>query len=262
VTGTDHHVELTGVRVGYRLTGSGPPVVLPHARPFVRWYEPLTRRLSGCTVLAYHRDLPDAPAWGVPDDARLCTRLLAHLGIERPHVVGHSYGGLVALELARADPAAARSLALLEPASTGLLPPAEAATQMAGLVEAARTRGPVATMEQFLDAVAGPDGPRLLDQLVPGALADARTHAERFFAVELPAAIRWSFGPADARAVDVPVLYLRGGASSPRFAQAATIIGQYFPAAPLRVLAGANHLLPAQRPATIAALLARFWAGC
>lgn len=96
-------------------------------------------------------------------------------------------------------------------------------------------------------------------RLVPGALADAHAHAERFFAVELPAAIRWSFGPADAGRIDVPVLHLRGGASSPRFAVAATIIGECFPAAARGVLAGANHLLPAQRPATIAALLARFW---
>jgi pimeloyl-ACP methyl ester carboxylesterase len=129
---TERQLELAGIRVGYRLTGSGPPVVLPHARPFVRWYEPLIERLSGYRLLAYHRDLPDDPSWGVPDDARLCTELLAHLGIERPHVVGHSYGGLVALELARADPAGPRSLALLEPATTGLLPPAEATVQMPG----------------------------------------------------------------------------------------------------------------------------------
>ena len=256
---TEQLVDLSGVRVGYRLVGSGPPVVLPHARPFVRWYEPLFGRLSGYTLLAYRRETPDSPAWGIPDDARLCAELLAHLGLERPHLVGHSYGGLVALELARTDPAGPRSLALLEPATTGLLPPAEAAAQMAGLVEAARNRGPAAAMEQFLRVVAGPDGPRQLDQLVPGALAEARAHAERFFAVELPAAVRWSFGPADAGPIDAPVLYLRGAASSARFAQAATIIGECFPAAARGVLAGANHLLPAQRPATVAALLARFW---
>jgi pimeloyl-ACP methyl ester carboxylesterase len=87
------HVELDGVRIEYELAGHGEPVVLPHARPFVSWYSPLAGTLAR-TTLRYRRSVPPGRSWRVEDDAELCARLLAHLGIERPDVVGHSYGGL------------------------------------------------------------------------------------------------------------------------------------------------------------------------
>ena len=40
------NVELDGVRVEYELLGDSDPVVLPPARPFVRWYEPLAAALD------------------------------------------------------------------------------------------------------------------------------------------------------------------------------------------------------------------------
>jgi pimeloyl-ACP methyl ester carboxylesterase len=42
--------------------------------------------------------------------------LLRELAIERAHIVGHSSGGLIALQLALDHPELVRSLALLEPA--------------------------------------------------------------------------------------------------------------------------------------------------
>ena len=82
-------------------------MVLPHARPFVSWYGPLAGVLDRA-VLRYRRSAPRDRPWSVVDDAELCARLLARLGVERPDVVGHSYGGLVALELARARRGAPR----------------------------------------------------------------------------------------------------------------------------------------------------------
>ena len=79
------------------------------------------------------------------------------------------------------------------------------------------------------------------------------------FAVELPAAIRWSFDAAAGGRVALPVLHLHGGASSPRFAEGRRILEEYFPTADQHVLPDANHLLPAQQPAVIAELLEKFW---
>jgi pimeloyl-ACP methyl ester carboxylesterase len=250
-------VELDGVQVEYELTGEGPPVVLTHARPFVMWYHPLAAELQGVTVLRYRREA-DAAGWSVEDDARLCTRLLAHLDIEQVHVVGHSYGGLVALELARQGQPGLRSIALLEPATVGLLPPDEAASARAPLLELARSAGTATAMDRFLRAVCGADGPEVLDALVPGALTDALAHAPGFFAAELPAAVRWSFAPSDALTVDVPVLHLRGSRSAPRFAESAALLEDWFPAADHRML-DVSHFLMAQAPEATAELLDRFW---
>lgn len=269
-------VELDGVVVEYELTGSrvpplpggsGSPVVLPHARPFVLWYQPLVERLGDHAVLWYRREPPLDPApggrirpFGVDDDAGVCARLLAHLGLGPAHVVGHSYGGLVALALARAHPSAVRSLALLEPATIGLVPPDEAARRAAPLLGAAAADGPEAAMDLFLRAVCGPDAPEVLDRLVPGAYADAVAHAAGFFGVELPAAVRWSFAASDAERVDAPVLHLRGADSPARFAEGAALLEAWFPAAAHHVLPGTTHFLMAQTPDPTADLLQRFWA--
>jgi pimeloyl-ACP methyl ester carboxylesterase len=187
----------------------------------------------------------------------LCAGLLARLGIERPDVVGHSYGGLVALELARDHGVDPRSVALLEPASIGLLPPDEAAARMGALLQAAQSDGPAA-MSTFLRVVCGEDGTAKLDRLVPGALEEAMANADAFFAVEFSAAIRWSFAPSDVRA-DLPVLTVRGTESAPRSAEAADIVRSWFPGLATHVLNGASHLLVAEEPTAIAKRLAEFW---
>jgi pimeloyl-ACP methyl ester carboxylesterase len=249
-------VEFDGVQVEYELLGDGEPVVLPHARPFVSWYTPLTRALDRAS-LRYRRTVPPGRAWRVEDDAELCARLLARLGIAAPDVVGHSYGGLVALELARGHGVDPRSIALLEPASVGLLPADEAMARMGPLLRAASSDGPAA-MNTFLRVVCGEDGPARLERLVPGALDEAIEGADAFFAVEFPAAVRWSFVPTGVRA-DLPVLIIRGSESAPRSVEAAEILRTWFPAAATHVLDGASHLLVAEEPAVIANRLMAFW---
>jgi pimeloyl-ACP methyl ester carboxylesterase len=254
------NVEFDGIRIEYELTGGAEPVVLPHARPFAGWYGPLAQALDR-TVLRYRRSAPRDRPFGLEEDAALCARLLDRLGIEHPDVVGHSYGGLIALELARSrhgvDP---RSVALLEPATIGLLPPDEAASRLGVLLEEASSDGPEAAMRTFLRVVCGEDGAAQLDKLVPGAVDEAIAHADGFFAVEFPAAIRWTFVPDDVRA-DLPILLVRGTASAPRSAEAAEIVRSWFPGSELRVLAGASHLLVAEEPGLIARRIAEFWSG-
>jgi lipase len=251
-------VELDGIPVEYELVGDRDPVVLPHALPFVSWYGPLAAALDRA-VLRYRRPVPRDRPWSIVDDAVLAARLLAHVGIERPDVVGHSYGGLVALELARTHGVHPRSVALLEPATVGLLPPAEAAGRMGALVEAGRSDARAA-MGTFLHAVCGPDSAAELDRLVPGALDEAMAGADGFFAVELPAAIGWSFAPGDVPA-DLPVLTVRGTESAPRSVEGAEIVRSWFPGSGTQVLKGASHLLIAEQPAEIAERLREFWSG-
>lgn len=251
-------VDLDGVQVAFEVHGSGDPVVLIQAPPFVTWYQPILAYLSGRSVLWYRRH-SDVMGFGVEDDARLCGRLLTHVRFVRPHVVGHSYGGIVALELARQRSVAIRSLALLEPAPAGLAAPATAAAQMAPLLRMARESGAVAAMEHFLRGASGELAPAGLEHLVPGALREAAMHAERFFACELPAAIRWAFTAADAGLVTCPILNLRGARSGPRFQDASATVQSWFPWAEPEVLDGACHLLMAQQPASAARCLECFW---
>jgi pimeloyl-ACP methyl ester carboxylesterase len=100
--------------------GSGPSVVLVHGvvlggRESWRAQRPLTERW---TLLAPdrpgHGRSPDAPQDFERDAALVGEQLLS----EPVHLVGHSYGGIVAMLAAAERPDAVRSLTVIEPPST------------------------------------------------------------------------------------------------------------------------------------------------
>jgi pimeloyl-ACP methyl ester carboxylesterase len=117
-------LEIDGTRLHYLERGAGPPVVLLHgnvvsAEDYV-WSGVLDRVAErGHRVVAIDRpgfgysDRPQGKLWTPAAQARLLRRAFARLGLERPVVVGHSWGTLVALALALDDPDAVGGLVLL-----------------------------------------------------------------------------------------------------------------------------------------------------
>ncbi|MFF4952018.1 alpha/beta fold hydrolase [Streptomyces chattanoogensis] len=116
--------------VAYERKGAGEPVVLLHGiGHHLQAWRPV------CDILAASHEViaVDLPGFGVspalPGDAAydlptvvpLLAAAFAELGLERPHVVGNSLGGLLALELGRVK--AVRSVTALSPA--GFWTPAE-----------------------------------------------------------------------------------------------------------------------------------------
>src|SRR3954471_7153434 len=120
---TGRFVEVGGVRLHYLEKGAGPPVVLLHGNVVTAedWALSgvLDRVAARHRVVAFDRpgygrsDRPRGSAWTAADQAGLLRRALARLGVERPVVVGHSWGTNVALALALAEPAAVRGLVLV-----------------------------------------------------------------------------------------------------------------------------------------------------
>lgn len=108
-------------RLSFSSKGSGPPLVLLHGagssrRMWAPVLDPLARR--------YHVLTPDLPGFGqspalwnsapdVPAVADAVMYWLNKLGLERPHIVGNSFGAGVALELWMRG--AARSVTALSP---------------------------------------------------------------------------------------------------------------------------------------------------
>ncbi len=118
--------DFDDVELTFQLHLGGERVVLVHASPFVSWYGPLIEQLADLSTLVYRRRLrrPDTDRGYRPltvaEDASICARLMDHVGWSSAHVVGHSYGALVALQVALDHPKRASSLALLEPAARGI----------------------------------------------------------------------------------------------------------------------------------------------
>jgi pimeloyl-ACP methyl ester carboxylesterase len=117
-------MTVDGTRLHYVERGTGAPVVLLHGNgstiaDFVS--SGITERVAraGHRVITVDRhgfgysDRPRGRTWGPSEQAHLLWRAFALLGIERPIVVGHSWGTLVALALALEGPEKVAGLVLL-----------------------------------------------------------------------------------------------------------------------------------------------------
>jgi pimeloyl-ACP methyl ester carboxylesterase len=254
-----------GAELEYEVRGSGDPVLFVHGGLYADSFKPLLDRteLSGrYRLIHYHRvgyagsSHVDGPV-SIGRQAAHVQSLVHHLGNEPVHVVGHSSGANIALQLALDHPASVRSLTLLE---TALL--AVPSGPFAGQAFRHYHIGDkAAAVDTWMRGVAGPDYRDALDRVVPGAFGQAVTDADTFFAQELPAVRDWSFGPPDADGIEQPVLAVLGARSNdvaPAFGRRHHLLLTWLPDVQPFVLPDATHLLHVHNPGGMAQRLARF----
>jgi pimeloyl-ACP methyl ester carboxylesterase len=144
VTDRVEQIEVHGIRIAYRRRGDGEPLVLLHGGPSNgrEWRAQLDGLSDAFTVVAW--DMPgtggsdDPPASFLPRDYAEClAQLLAAVGLDRPHVLGLSFGSGLALELYRWHPEIPRSLILASAYAgwSGSLPPEVAAQRKARMLQ-------------------------------------------------------------------------------------------------------------------------------
>ena len=121
-------LTVNGVRIHYMTAGRGKPLLLLHGwgtslDTFAAMTEDLKRQFS---VAAFDfpghggSDMPPA-TWAVDDFVEITRGVLAELGIAHTSVLGHSFGGRVAIKLAAAHPEMVDRLVLVD--SAGVPPP-------------------------------------------------------------------------------------------------------------------------------------------
>lgn len=119
-------IEVPGGRIWYRVVGSGPgaPLILLHGGPGAtsRYLEPLAELSNGRGVVFYDQlgcgrsERPTDPAlWTTERFVRELEALRAHLGIEKLHLFGHSWGAVLALEYIRSQPEKVVSVTFASP---------------------------------------------------------------------------------------------------------------------------------------------------
>src|SRR2546428_8247156 len=266
-----NRVRIDGRELEYEVRGAGGPVVLVHGSHSADAFAPLLAEptlTERYRLILYHRrgfagsTHPDGPL-SIVQQAADCHALMQHLGVPCAHVVGHSYGGAIALQLALDAPNVVHSLALLEPALL-TVPSApqflEALEPVLQMYEAGNKTGAV---DHFLQAVVGPEYRHVLDRVLPGVFAQAVADADTFFRIELPALEQWSFTQAEARRLMQSGLAVLGADSHtlwPGWVEVHQLVQAWLPQAEAFVLEGTTHGLQLMNPQGMAAGLASFFA--
>ena len=214
-------------------------------------------------MIRYHRrgygqSSPVQGAGSIQRDAADGRALLAALGVARAHVVGVSYSGAVALQMAADSPSWVHSLILLEPPPVHVPSAAQFFAANAQLVEDYHAYGPVAGLDRFLTRVVGPDWRAVIERDLPGAADQMEQDTGTFFDTDIPALLAWTFGAGDARRITQAVLHIGGSESGQFFAEVRELMLAWLPQAEDVVLAGADHSLALTHPAQIAAALVDF----
>ena len=264
-------VNVNDGELEYEVRGTGEPVVLIHGAIIADAFAPITMEdtlTAHYRVIRYHRrgfagsTHPDGPV-GIAEQATDCLALLHHLGIDRAHVVGHSLGGAIALQLALDAPEVVHSLALLESDAPGA-PSEEQFFEQFGPVMAMYESGNVAgAIEEFCRLVAGPRYQDALACLPAGAFDQAMADAATLFQLDLPALESWTFSAELARRITVPVLVVLGsdsGSVAPIFSEQHELLCDWLSQAERFILPSATHALQMMNPQGMAEGLTTFFA--
>ncbi len=236
--------------------GRGAPIVLVPGslsdfRIWINQVEPFSQHGR---VVAYSRryNWPNsAPGTGA-DGSMLrqvddLAALIKGLGLAPAHIVGHSYGGSIALFLAQGHPEVVRTLVLAEPGVRTVLenvPGTEA--------DLKAFQGFGAAIGQ---AMASGDAERIVKTLVdfvaPGEFENLPPEIRRMFASNIPAAKVESmarFTCEDAGHIIVPTLVLTGDRSPMGYRHIAEIVARCVQSGELVRIPGASHPMQILNP--------------
>jgi pimeloyl-ACP methyl ester carboxylesterase len=261
------HVKVNGVEVAYEVVGRGEPMLFIHGAHIADAMRPLVedRALDRFQRIRHHRRgvggsscPPEARATAVAVHAEDAVALLEHLGVDRAHVVGHSSGGSIALEIASRHPTRVASLVLLEPALMMVPNGAAFVDLVTPLVTRYEAGDAESAVHGFLALVGDRDWRNEIERTVPGAIAQAVKDAATFFVSELPAVSDWTFGPEQASAITCPVLSVLGSKTSPLFVEGHDLLHDWFPQCHDADIPDASHLLQMEAPGPVAAAIAAF----
>ncbi len=247
-----------GIALGYEEAGQGfPPLVFVHGLACHRgfWAEQVEHFARDHRVLAVnlrgHGD-SDAP------EQRYTMQLLAddvawmcsQLGVKRPVVIGHSLGGLVALELGAGHGQEVSAVALVD---SVLLPGGDRAGFVRELVARLRSSDGSRALREYYATFFGPDDDRTRRAWILEEIVSVPGHVTSSILEESLGS--WDDADALVRC-QVPLLYIDASTPNADLTRAVRLRPQLLVGRTI----GSGHFSPCEVPEQINAMLERFLA--
>ncbi len=262
-------IEFNGERVEYFEQGAGEPVVLLHSTGASsgQW-----RRLAAELSDRFHVIAPDLCGYGgtgpwqgkgeisLAAEAAMVAALIERL--DQPvHLVGHSFGGAVALRLAQDRPELLKSLVVIEPVAFHLLRAGDSIDSQAfdeisqvaaGVASAVACGDFQGGFGRFVDYWSGAGAWAAVPADRRGAMAQrlGKVALDFWSALNDPARL------SDLADLDLPTLVIRGGTSPLPVRRVAWHLGRTLPQAQLETIERAGHMAPLTHPADVNPLVA------
>jgi pimeloyl-ACP methyl ester carboxylesterase len=222
-------------------SGAGPPLVLVHgaAADHSRWAPVLPALAERFTVLAVDRrgrgQSGDAEAYAIEREFEDVVAVV-EAADDDVCVLGHSYGGICAVEAALLT-ARVRKLVLYEAPMGFLRSPPHVVERLQALLEAGQRDELVA---YFMGQVAGLPAEQV-EFLRSLPAWEARLAVAHTIPREERASREYVFDGVRFRALDVPTLFLQGGDSPNPFRQAGEALQDALPDCRIAVMPGQRH---------------------
>jgi poly(3-hydroxyoctanoate) depolymerase len=255
-------VTVEGLRLRVRVQGSGPPLLLVMGLGGnIEMWQPLVDELPDFQTIAF-----DAPGTGESETprlpltmrglARITSGVISAVGHRRLDVLGVSYGGAIAQELAHRHPRQVRRLVLAATAfGLGSLPGKPRALALLSTPYRYYSRSHFKAVAPRLYGGRMATRPDLLDTEAYKRLGHAPS--VRGYVWQLAALAGWSSLPF-LRRLELPVLVLTGDDDPIIRVANGRILAALIPGARLQVLRGAGHLFLANQAAESAQLIRAF----
>jgi pimeloyl-ACP methyl ester carboxylesterase len=259
---TTLRTDANGLSVAYERTGYGPALVLLHGFTHDArvWRHQLDGLADAFTVIAWDApgagQSPDPPeSFEIGDWAECLAGFLDAMGIQRAHILGLSWGGLLAQEFYRRDTARVRSLVLADTYAgwKGSLPEPIAQERLVACLRDA-SLPPSEFVPRYLPGMFGESAsPDARDQLA-SIMADFHPLGFRLMATALAQADTRDLLPL----IRVPTLLIWGDADARSPMPVAHQMRDAIPGARLAIIPGAGHVSNLEEPARFNALVRDF----
>ena len=261
-------LDVGGVELEVFDSGSGEPVVFVHGgggdECFAVLQEPALS--EDYRLVHYHRrgwgesESTDLPL-SIEEQAADCHAVMQRVGIDRAHVSGLSYGGMIALQFAVDVPEAVQSLALMEPALPDVLDESPEFHEWEAEAAAHLEDGDTAAgLDAFFQGICGRGYATTFDQtLPPGWFERWVDDADTLFQYDTPAMDDWEFTEADATQITAPVVNMTGADTAPPFEAIHETVQSWIPHAESVVVPDATHCMLELNPQGCAEALAEFF---